>query len=385
MNVLCDVSLLGWCRDGDGVARLTGMPRSIVELASRLRTAPDCEVTFGAAEWTEPAMAFLASHPAFRGARLAPTFAGGGVRPEAFAAADVFHTTHNAVPAAARAVPGLAVVQTVYDMIPFVMPELFTPADLAFYADVLARRRPGDRVITISESARTDFCARTGHDPGRVHVVPLAADRAQFQPCGDAETLRGVRERYGIPDGPYFLSLCTFEPRKNLRHVIRAFGDLIRAQPGVADLRLVLAGGTGWKFDAIFDELNDADAGARARIVVTGYVAEGDLAPLLSGALAFLYLSLYEGFGLPPLEAMQCGTPVVAANTSSLPEVVGDAGLLLDPHDRDALCQAMLDLLHRPVLRRHLAGLARRRAERFSWERCARETVAVYRAAWAEL
>lgn len=380
MKVLCDVSLLGWCRDGDGTTRLTGMPRSIVELATRLRTAPGCEVTFGAAEWTEPALAFLASHPVFRGARLA----GDGLRPETFAGADVFHTTHNAIPAEVRANPGLAVVQTVYDMIPFVMPELFTPGDLAFYADVLARLRPGDRIITISESAKADFCGQTGHDPARVHVTALAADRAQFQPCVDPERLKEVRERYRIPPGPYFLSLCTFEPRKNLRHVIRAFANLVRSQPGIADLRLVLAGGTGWKFDAIFDDLGAMDGGVRERIIVTGFVAEEDLAPLLSGALAFLYLSRYEGFGLPPLEAMQCGTPVVTANTSSLPEVVGNAGILLDPDDEDGLCQAMLDLHGQAELRQRLASLGRQRAERFSWERCARQTVDVYRAALAD-
>lgn len=394
MKVLCDVSLLGWSRKDDGsTAPLTGMPRAIVELSARLvRSAAvpegSCAVTFCAGKWAARAGAFLQEHPAFAGARLLPTAGDAeGITPEAFAEADVFHTTHNAVPAGARACPRLAVVQTVYDMIPFLMPELFTPADLAFYADVLARLRGTDHVITISESARGDFLAHTGHDPARVHVVPLAADRAQFRPCGDdGAALDRVRVRYGIPPGPYFLSVSTFEPRKNLPHVIRAFAGLVQttgAGPG-DDLRLVLAGGTGWKFDAIFDALGGMDTRVRERIVVTGHVAEEDLAPLFSGAWAFFYLPLLEGFGLPPLEAMQCGTPVVTSNTSSLPEVVGDAGLLLDPHDGAALRQAMCDLLERPGLRQELRQRGLARAERFSWERCARETVAVYRLAAAD-
>lgn len=384
MRVFCDVSLLGYRRGEEATAQLTGMPRSILELGARLRDVPGCEVTFGAAEWAGSAYEVLRAHPAFRGARLAPEGAEGELDPATLAGAQVFHSTHGAVPATVRAVPGLAVAQTVYDMIPFLMPELFTPADLAYYAHVLSQRRPGDHVITISESARGDFCALTGHDPARVHVTALAADAAQFRPLAagedDAETFGRVCGRYGVPaDAPYFLSVCTFEPRKNLRHVIRSFAALAAAQPGLADARLVLAGGTGWKFDAILDELDVADA--RGRIVVTGYVAEEDLAPLYRHALAFLYLSLYEGFGLPPLEAMRCGTPVVVANTSSLPEVVGEAGILLDPRDGDGLCQAMLDLYAQPALRRRLAEAGLGQAERFNWERCARETVEVYRVA----
>lgn len=396
MKVLCDVSLLGYRRGEASSAQLTGMPRSIVELGARLRDSPDCEVTFCAAEWPGSAYAFLREHPAFQGARLAPERGEGKLDAAALTGVRVFHATHGAAPAAVRAVvgtPGPAVVLTVYDMIPFLMPELFTPADLAYYADVLAQTRPGDHVITISQSAKRDFCAHTGHDPARVHVTYLAADAAQFRPDpaaggeNEAEAFRRVRARYGLPadDAPYFLSVCTFEPRKNLRHLIRSFAALVAAQPDLADLRLVLAGGTGWKFDAIFDEMDAADAArTQGRIIVTGFVAEEDLAPLYRHAWAFLYLSLYEGFGLPPLEAMRCGVPVVTADTSSLPEVVGDAGILLDPHDQDGLCQAMLDLYRRPALRQRLAAAALRRAERFSWERCARETVAVYHAAAAD-
>jgi glycosyltransferase involved in cell wall biosynthesis len=119
----------------------------------------------------------------------------------------------------------------------------------------------------------------------------------------------------------------------------------------------------------------------RDRIVMTGYVAEDDLAPLYSGALAFVYPSLYEGFGLPPLEAMQCGTPVITSNTSSLPEVVGDAGIMVDPLDQDALCDALSRVHGSAALRRELSRRSLARARQFSWERCIDQTLAAYRTA----
>jgi glycosyltransferase involved in cell wall biosynthesis len=119
----------------------------------------------------------------------------------------------------------------------------------------------------------------------------------------------------------------------------------------------------------------------RGRIVLTGYVDDADLAPLYRGATAFVYPSLYEGFGLSQLEAMQCGTPVIASNTSSMPEVVGDAGILVDPRDGDALCQAMLDLCRDAPMRARLSERSLARAARFTWERTTREALAAYRAA----
>ena len=124
--------------------------------------------------------------------------------------------------------------------------------------------------------------------------------------------MAGVRARHGIPEGPYLLSVCTFEPRKNLRHVVRSFVELLRAHPELSDLNLVLTGGQGWMFEPILAELAGT-ALPSGRIITTGYVPDADLAPLYSGAAAFLYLSRYEGFGLPPLEAMQCGTPVIVS------------------------------------------------------------------------
>ena len=179
------------------------------------------------------------------------------------------------------------------------------------------------------------------------------------------------------------LSVCTFEPRKNLRHLVRSFVELLRAHPELSDLTLVLTGGEGWMFGPILAELAGT-ALPSGRIITTGYVPDADLAPLYSGASAFLYLSRYEGFGLPPLEAMQCGTPVIVSNTSSLPEVVGDAGILLSPDDRDGLCQAILDLHLHPDRRARLAEQSIQRARQFSWAGNVRQTAEVYRLALSQ-
>ncbi len=297
--------------------------------------------------------------------------------------AEVFHTPHSAVPDSVRQQPKTAVVQTVYDMIPFLLPETMTAEYRDYYADILRRIRPEDHVITISESAKADFCGYTGFAADRVHVIPLAANRELFRPCRDSAHMAIVRARYGIPEGPYLLSVCTFEPRKNLRHVVRSFVELLASHPGLDDLSLVLTGGNGWMFEPFLAELAATNV-PEGRIITTGYVPDADLAPLYGGALAFLYLSLYEGFGLPPLEAMQCGTPAIVANTSSLPEVVGDAGVLLSPDDQDGLCQAMLDFYTDPDLRVKLGKRSLERAAKFCWTENIRQTVAVYHLARQE-
>jgi glycosyltransferase involved in cell wall biosynthesis len=152
------------------------------------------------------------------------------------------------------------------------------------------------------------------------------------------------------------------------------------AEKAVGDMRLVMVGTRGWKMESIFAELSSLGSLAD-RVIVTGFVPDEDLAPIYSHASMFVYPSLLEGFGLPPLEAMQCGVPVITSNTSSLPEVVADAGIMVPPSDADALCQAMTNLYQDSELHDRLASKALERAATFSWGRCADETVAAYRAA----
>jgi glycosyltransferase involved in cell wall biosynthesis len=301
-------------------------------------------------------------------------------RPEQYlAAADIFHSPHGPLPRPSTGQAAARRFLTIYDLIPLRFPQWVDAFNQRTMAAVYASLGPQDWALAISECTKADLCEIRGIDPARVFVTPLAAEPALFHPCSDAARQAAVRQKYGIPEGPYFLSLNTLEPRKNLEHAIRAFSRLV-LQERLDDVSFVLVGSRGWKYEGIFQAV--AAAGAlRERIHLTGYVADEDLAALYSGALAFVYPSRYEGFGLPPLEAMQCGVPVVTADNSALPEVVGDAGILLDADDEAGLCEALLRLYGSAELRQQMREKSLARARLFSWERCVRQTLDAYRAA----
>ncbi len=300
---------------------------------------------------------------------------------------DIFHSTFHPIPSEVRAHgSATAMFTTVYDLIPLMLPDMYAGdgsgnGEFKQIVSTLQAFTPEDHVLCISESTRNDLLDFAPLDPDRVRVTPLAANPETFRPCVDAQQLAAVRSRYGIPEGPYLLGVSTLEPRKNLDHLIRCFARLVRDER-LTDLQLVLVGAKGWEYGPIFEELRKA-ALPEGRIMVTGFVADADLSPLYSGALAFVYPSLYEGFGLPPLEAMQCGTPAITSNTSSLPEVVGEAGIMVDPRDADTLCQAMLRLYRDGDLRAELARRSLERANLFTWERTAELTISAYRSALA--
>ncbi|MBK9350610.1 MAG: glycosyltransferase family 4 protein [Sulfuritalea sp.] len=246
--------------------------------------------------------------------------------------AQVFHTPFLHLPPAVRKLPGIARCVTVPDLNPIVHPEYFPPVVNRWSAKVMANIAPGDWVLTVSQFVKDDLCERYGIDPQRVRVTYLAADPALYHPGIDAASIGRVRRRYGIPDGPYLLSLGSLSPHKNVAHLVKCFAEVLQ-QERIADLNLVLAGAEGWALDALDATL--AGMGDRARrIILTGFVDDTDQAALYGGAMAFAFPSLCEGFGLPPLEAMQCGTPVISADATSLPEVVGSAGILVDPTTR---------------------------------------------------
>jgi len=247
---------------------------------------------------------------------------------------DLYHSPYHPLPSHIQQPRFLMI----HDMIAVKFPHFFTPPQVWDAHRLLACIRPSDFFFANSEATRRDFCEITHILAEQVFVTHLAASPDLFFPCRDMARLATIRAKYGLGDYPYILSLCTFEPRKNLEQVIRCFIDLVQANE-VPELRLVLVGTKGWEYERIFGALNQTGDQLRNRIVLTGYVPDDDLAPLYSAAEAFIYLSRYEGFGLPPLEAMQCGTPVITSNTSSLPEVVGDAGILLNPADHDAICR----------------------------------------------
>jgi glycosyltransferase involved in cell wall biosynthesis len=213
-------------------------------------------------------------------------------------------------------------------------------------------------------------------EPSKVVVTPLAASKSFFH-VKDIYLIRDTLINHGIPPNrPYVLSLCTLEPRKNLTTVIRAFGNLVKQHLDL-NLNLVLVGIQGWKNRSIFEEISK-DPTLKSRIFFTGFVPDQDLSAIYSGATCFVYPSLYEGFGLPPLEAMQCGVPVITSNVSSLPEVVGDAGITVNPKDEDGLCQAIYRVVSDPSLGASLAAKSLERAQQFSWSRCAEQTIELY-------
>jgi glycosyltransferase involved in cell wall biosynthesis len=291
---------------------------------------------------------------------------------------DVFHSPGSPLPPRPRGGRSPRRIVTIYDLAHGRYAHLHDDARRQSMGQVLASLHPDDWVITTSEATRAELHELGVAPPERVFVTPLAADPALFHPCRAPERMDAVRTRLGIPPGPYLLALNVVDVRKNMDGAVRAFTRMVRQQ-GTGDLSFVLAGAPGRGTERLEVALAEARA-AGARVVVTGYVPDADLAALYSGALAFVFPSLHEGFGLPLLEAMQCGTAVIGSSTSSLPEVVGDAGLTVDPLDLDALAEAMLALYRDDALRVRLGARALQRAAAFSWTRCGDETLAAYRA-----
>ena len=237
--------------------------------------------------------------------------------------------------------------------------------------------RQASQVIALSEYARNDIVNTYQVSPERISVIPLSAG-AHFRPIVNEEELQRVRQTYGIK-GEYMLSVGAIQPRKNLGRLVAAYARLRRAKPEVKLPKLVLAGKCGWLYDETFRAIKELELSEA--VIVTGYVPENDLPALYSGAVCFIYPSYFEGFGLPPLEAMQCGVPVIAGDRTSLPEVVGDAGILVDPYDVDALAAALEKVVSDADLRSELSVKGLARAKLFEWRETARQTLAVYRKA----
>ena len=286
---------------------------------------------------------------------------------------DIFHgMDHVGIPLVGRS--GKYVV-TVHDVIPLILPETFTPRHRLVVRLALARvRRKADLVVVPSHAVKRDVVRRVGLPEDRV-VVTHEGCEPRFRPVRSAAVRRDVAVRYGLPPR-YVLAVGTLEPRKNLTTLLEAFARLRRDGEVDADLRLVLAGARGWLDEPIFATVRSL--GLEDAVRFTGFVDDADLPAVYSGAALFVFPSLHEGFGLPLLEAMACGVPVVTSNISSMPEVAGDAAVLVDPRDADGLAAAIARLLRDGALRDRLreAGIAR--ARQFSWEATARRTLDAY-------
>ena len=272
--------------------------------------------------------------------------------------------------------PTTPTVVTVHDLIPMLLPAYRGSILVRLYTRlVAAAAKKADIVLTDSEASQQDIVRLLGIPPERVRVIYLAVDDI-YQPVLDEHRLTGIRRKYGLPES-YLLYLGGFDQRKNVPTLLKALAQLAK------DSRFFLgvAGRLPEKGSDFFPDPRRIvqELGIGERVVFTGWVPEEDKPALYAGARALVFPSLYEGFGLPPLEALACGTPVIASNRGSLPEIVGDGGLLLEPDDVEGLTEAMEKLLADDDLQTDLQQKGLAHAARFSWEKTARETLAVYR------
>jgi len=287
----------------------------------------------------------------------------------------IAHGAFHVLPAARRA----RRMATVFDLCVLRCPDTRPPGNVRQH-EVLLRHAVAraDALVAISESCKRDLVELLGARPERVHVVYGGVNFDEFnRPSSPEEdtAAAALLQRHGI-DGPYLLHLGTLEPRKNLPRLLEAYARVRQARTDCP--KLVLGGGRGWMDEPVFE--TEARLGLGPHVVHTGYLAREDAVRLLRGAYACVYPSLYEGFGLPVLEAMAAGTPVLASNTSSIPEVAGDTALLVDPKSADALEAGLLALLDAYGAARRRAAAACDRARGFSWNASAAALAAAYRA-----
>lgn len=264
---------------------------------------------------------------------------------------------------------------TYLDIIPLKMDGY--PKSLRNLTQRIVRSIESNYAISISEFSKQDLLDYNKNiDPNRVFVSPLAASRQLFFQNRSEEDWKLVKEKYNLPE-QYFLCLASSDVRKNIPHLILSFSKFI-LQEKPKDLFLVLAGNSTHS-RLILDKLNINKSVREKIIFTTKFIDEKELAVVYSRALSFFFMSIYEGFGLPVLEAMQCGTPTVSANCTSLPELVGDAGILLPPNDQDQLCQTMLNLYTNAQLRNSLSQKGLQRASQFTWEQAANEYANIFK------
>lgn len=288
-------------------------------------------------------------------------------------ALDLIHDPTGVTPLALGA-GGASIVVTVHDVFAWSLPGYSSRIDTLIYKQWLPRILPrrADAVVTDSEHSGQEIEKYLNVPTAKVNVIPIGVDqRFCVQPTGAVQAL--LHDKFDLKTS-YLLYVGAITQRKNIVRSIEAFAQIA---PQFPDLRFVIVGPGSWlqtPIEATVQRLSIED-----KIIMTGRVADEDLPALYAGASAFVFPSLYEGFGLPVLEAMACGTPVVTSNVSSLPEVAGDAALMVDPHDVDALAEAMQRLLTDGELQQDLRQKGLERAATFTWERTARETLQLYR------
>lgn len=230
-----------------------------------------------------------------------------------------------------------------------------------------------DRIVTDSEFSKSEIIKYYPAFQNKIRVVPCGVDCEKFYPVADIRVIQDVCQKYQISEN-YFLYLGTIEPRKNLERLIQAYALFVKSHENPA--QLVLAGGKGWLYDGIFQKVRELHL--EQYVIFTQYIADEDLCAVISGALAFVFPSIYEGFGMPPLEAMACGTPVLVSGVASLPEVTGTSAVIVAPEDVESIAKGLHALFVNESLREKLKSEGLARAKLFSWETSAKLLYQVY-------
>ena len=306
--------------------------------------------------------------------RAAVSYFGGPGLDRTFPGVSLFHATEHLLPKLTQA----RSVFTLHDVAYLLFPEYHLPRNRIYLRTMMPRfLRRADRIIAVSENTRRDALRFYPLDPAKVEVIPEGVE-VRFRPDVDGGVVSHVRHRYRLPER-FILTVGTIEPRKNLRTLVEAYAGLRAMHPEVG---LVIAGGRGWLFEPLFEQVRAL--GLEDQVIFTGHVPDDDIPALLNAAEVFAFPSEFEGFGLPPLEAMACGVPVVSSNAASLPEVVGDAGLLLPPRDVRGWVTTLDRVLDDGQLRSDLSARGVSRARLFSWDTAARRTLEVYRSVMSE-
>ncbi|GAB4259849.1 glycosyltransferase family 4 protein [Thermincola ferriacetica] len=270
-------------------------------------------------------------------------------------------------------------VVTVHDLSFKLFPETFSMGKLLTKRTLITQSlQKAAQIIAVSENTKRDLVNLYGISPDKIHVVYNGVDHDLFKPVDRQKTKGFLRREYGLETG-YILYVGTLEPRKNLVNLLRAY-KLAREKFNISP-QMVIAGSKGWLYKDIFKTVSDL--GLNDSIVFTGYIPDDHLPFFYNGASVFVYPSIYEGFGLPPLEAMACGTPVVVSNVSSLPEVVGDAGVTVSPDDIEAMAANISKVLKDRTAASYYSKRGIERASLFTWETTALKTLKVYEQAYS--
>lgn len=286
---------------------------------------------------------------------------------------DLYHATDFVLPPVWH---GTRTVLTVHDLTFERDPDSAQPRLLSFLKRVVPQSaRRATHIVADSVATARDLSELYGISAERITVIHSGVD-AVFHADSPADDLQLLRKRYGIGDEPYILTVGTLQRRKNHLTLVRAFAKLIQRLPQTDRMQLVISGGKGWLYDDVLAEVQTL--GITQHVVFTGFTDEADLPALYRGASVFAFPSLYEGFGLPPLEAMASGVPVVTSNASSLPEVVGEAGLMVDARDDGALADALERAALDDDWRASAIERGLQRAATFTWQHSAQQLLAVY-------